>query len=263
MCMDECGQEENWQLAYYERLAADLRRYRDYRWKIPIWTATFMAAMASTGTHVPLPVPVRIVGALLASLAALFSVWNLHRCYDAYANHKRELDRVERTHVRQIRRGRKPSGHSVWYRLYAQQASIIRHRYADRVAQQRQARHKTLRACRRCKGFVALIWPKWHIDVPWEHKVFRLAWMTLIVAMTVFAVWVLLVAERGRSRRAAKDMRRGTVEILIHSCPDSVESPRCVAATASPPRHPAGGDQPSRASDTVVLACLLQPEPNG
>jgi len=87
--------------------------------------------------------------------ACVFLAWNLNRCYGAYATHKRKLDRLEADHG------------------------------LPRVEEAPPA------CCVVCRLLAYVFWPRWGESVPWQHKVFRLAWLALMLIMTAFAVWSL------------------------------------------------------------------------
>ena len=176
------------EVAYYQRLSADLTRYRDYRWKIPIWTMTFMSALSAAVTSIHLPPRMKWLVTAVAALVGIFSSWHLHNCYERYIEHKRRQDKIEKSwrcdgvQEQQPEQDTAGSSWKVWL-------------------------------CRLGR----LLWPKWpcqvrsRVDKDWQHKVFRLGWLLLMLAATVFAICAThMDRPPGRTKVAASNGARET-----------------------------------------------------
>jgi len=165
----------DWEMAYYQRLSEDLGRYRDYRWKIPIWTVTFMVALAAAVTRVALPTWMKWAASFGAGLVLLFSWWNLHNCYERYAEHISLQDGIERKHE------------------------------LDKVRNELTEKHAQSGAPKLSHFF----WPTWPCMTSakrnrmWHHKAFRLAWLALTLAATVFATYALWTPTQGTAKPTA------------------------------------------------------------
>ncbi|GEM_PF-3192517 len=84
-------------IAYYQKLTADLTRYRNFRWYIPVWTVSFLGAAAALGDQISQePSWVRIGAAVAILLVAVVSVVQLWFCYQNYAEHRKAVRDIER-----------------------------------------------------------------------------------------------------------------------------------------------------------------------
>ena len=86
-------------IAYYEKLASDLTRYRNFRWYIPIWTVSFLGAVSASaiGPDIPRgPNVVRICATIVICGVAAVSMWQLWYCYKYYAENRKAVRGIER-----------------------------------------------------------------------------------------------------------------------------------------------------------------------
>ena len=85
------------QIAYYQKLATDLNRYRNFRWYIPIWTVSFLGAVSwAMGAGLPgTPNVVRICASFVICGVAFLSIWNLWNCYTCYAENREAVLSIE------------------------------------------------------------------------------------------------------------------------------------------------------------------------
>ncbi len=73
------------QIAYYQNLASNLSRYRNFRWYIPIWTVSFLGAAGAAFSNMDSPPDALRVGATAVILGvAIVSIWQLWNCYTCY-----------------------------------------------------------------------------------------------------------------------------------------------------------------------------------
>lgn len=178
--MTDCNdkKKDGWRLAHYQRVSEDLRRYRDYRWKIPIWTATFLLGLGAAGLKMPLVQKVRIPALVLAVLTGALAISNLHRCYDAYVNYRNCLNKYEGQHDMK----RVPASSScVYWRCACWKKALD---YVGGVL-----------SCFARHCLPRFLWPAWE-DVDNAHRVFRLGWFGLITATVLFAAWAMCVGPR-------------------------------------------------------------------
>ena len=90
--LDLCAAE----VAYYNKLASDLTRYRNFRWYIPIWTVSFLGAAAATGRIVSRePNVVRLGATVIIVGVAVVSIWQLRNCYRCYGENQQVVRDIE------------------------------------------------------------------------------------------------------------------------------------------------------------------------
>jgi hypothetical protein len=87
------------QIAYYSKLTSDLNRYRNFRWYIPMWTVSFLAAASAIGKNTPdMHYCVR-GGATVAIVGvAAISMYQLWKCYTCYAENRKAVRDIERNY---------------------------------------------------------------------------------------------------------------------------------------------------------------------
>ena len=83
------------ELAVYNRIAADLNRYRHFRWYIPIWTISFLGAAAAVAENWQLPLWVRILAAIVVGIVVGVSYGQLRHCFRSHAENRRALREIE------------------------------------------------------------------------------------------------------------------------------------------------------------------------
>ena len=73
------------QITYYQKLASDLTRYRNFRWYIPIWTVSFLGAAGAALNNMESPPHALRVGAsaviLGVAIMSIRQLWNCYKCY--------------------------------------------------------------------------------------------------------------------------------------------------------------------------------------
>ena len=84
------------QIAYYEKLASDFTRYRNFRWYIPIWTLSFLGAASAVDRYAPpMPNAIRIAATIVILGVAIVSMWQLWNCYKCYAENRTAVRGIE------------------------------------------------------------------------------------------------------------------------------------------------------------------------
>jgi len=85
------------QIAYYTKLTNDLNRYRNFRWYIPMWTVSFLAAASAIGKNTPdMQNAVRIGATVVILGVAAMSMKQLWNCYTCYAENRTAVRDIER-----------------------------------------------------------------------------------------------------------------------------------------------------------------------
>ena len=84
-------------IAYYEKLASDLTRYRNFRWYIPIWTVTFLGAVSAIAKGISPDEPniIRVAATVVICGVAAVSMWQLWNCYRCYAKNRTAVRGIE------------------------------------------------------------------------------------------------------------------------------------------------------------------------
>ena len=84
------------ELAYYNRTVGEVARYRDYQWKIPMWTLGFLLGCITLNAARP-PGEVWLRVGMLAAVIAWtwFACRRLYECHDALTKNRKVLRAIE------------------------------------------------------------------------------------------------------------------------------------------------------------------------